>query len=129
MGKATKAFEFDRRVGGGTQVRLFWLPERDELIVEQRFIQTGDVTYRATPRDKGMDVFHHPECYPAIVPDFELVASSVEIDGEVLKGEVDAIALDGTAPPVEKTDRPELSDADKVTPAPSAPEPSNLELE
>jgi hypothetical protein len=65
-----EAAELDRRLTAGGDVRLIWIPELDELLVEQRG-RHGEqlpVTRREAPKAHCYDVFHHPELYPKVRP-------------------------------------------------------------
>jgi hypothetical protein len=62
--KMLTATELDRRAAAGTEIRLLWIPEVDELLVEQRELLSGDVTLRRAERGNALEVFHHPETYP-----------------------------------------------------------------
>lgn len=75
-----EATELMRRTGGGLRVRLLYFPERKELLVEQLYQKNGEIVYRQTARDDGMEVFHHPEVYPAVNPEFSVKVTKGEIE-------------------------------------------------
>jgi hypothetical protein len=108
-----KAFELASRAADGARVRLLWLYERNELLVEEYLTRTKETVYHTTPRDKGIDVFYHPNCgsYPAIVPDFTL---------DVTGGQLDAVALDGSVPELAQAESPQLADVDEPAPPASS---------
>ena len=62
--KILTATELDRRASAGTEIRLLWIPEADDLLVEQRELLTGEITLRRAQRGNALEVFHHPETYP-----------------------------------------------------------------
>jgi hypothetical protein len=76
-----KATELDRRGGAGLEVRLLWIPEVDELLVETRELATGEVSVRVAPRARALDVFNHPETYPLVAPtyDYEVERGDIEL--------------------------------------------------
>jgi hypothetical protein len=76
-----KATELDRRAGAGTEVRLLWIPEVDELLVETRELATEEVAVRVAPRAQALDVFNHPETYPLVAPayDYDVERGAIEL--------------------------------------------------
>ena len=66
-----KANELDRRRGAGSEVRLLWVPEVDELLVEQRELGSGEITLRRADKGSALEAFNHPETYPIVVPPYE----------------------------------------------------------
>ena len=75
-----KATELDRRGGAGQEVRLLWVPEVDELLVEQRELATGEVTLRSVGKADALEAFHHPETYPAAPPHYDYSVERGEIE-------------------------------------------------
>jgi hypothetical protein len=75
----TEAVELDRRRSAGQQVRLLWVPERNEIYVEQRSLSDGRRTFRSCPPEKALDAFHHPELYPPVEEPPRFVVSRGEI--------------------------------------------------
>jgi hypothetical protein len=60
------ATELERRAGAGCEIRLLWIPEVDELLVEQRELANGEITLRRADRARALEVFHHPETFAAV---------------------------------------------------------------
>ena len=64
INKILQATELDRRASYGAEIRLLWIPEADELLVERRELASGEVTVRRADRARALEVFHHPETFP-----------------------------------------------------------------
>jgi hypothetical protein len=75
-----QATELDRRSGAGTEIRLLWVRDADELVVEQRELESGEITLRRAARSHVLEVFHHPETFPAVELDYEYDVDSGEIE-------------------------------------------------
>ena len=75
------ATELDRRSGAGTEIRLLWVRDADELLVEQRELYTGEITLRRAERAQALEVFHHPETFPvAELPyDYDVDRGEIEL--------------------------------------------------
>jgi hypothetical protein len=74
------ATELDRRSGAGAEIRLLWVRDADELLVEQRELFTGEITLRRAERAQALEVFHHPETFPAVELDYEYEVDRGEIE-------------------------------------------------
>jgi hypothetical protein len=56
--------ELDHRANDGIDVRLLWRPTDDRLRVAVTDSKRGDdFTLEAGPRERPLDVFHHPYAY------------------------------------------------------------------
>lgn len=79
-----RATELDRRASAGAEIRLLWIPEADELLVERRELATGEITLRRADRARALEVFHHPETFELYEP-----AYAYEVDrGEIALAQV-----------------------------------------
>jgi hypothetical protein len=76
-----QATELDRRGGAGTEVRLLWIPEVDELLVEQLELATAEVVLRRADKASALEAFHHPETFPVATPtyDYEVERGAIEL--------------------------------------------------
>jgi hypothetical protein len=74
------ATELDRRGGAGTEIRLLWVQEADELLVEQRELATDAITVRRADSERALEVFHHPETFPAVELEYEYSVDRGEIE-------------------------------------------------
>jgi hypothetical protein len=74
-----RATELDRRASAGAEIRLLWIPEADELLVERLELATGETSVRRADRARALEVFHHPETFAVI---------ELAYDYEVDRGEI-----------------------------------------
>ena len=74
------ATELDRRSGAGAEIRLLWVRDADELLVEQRELYTGEITLRRAERAQALEVFHHPETFPAVELPYDYDVDRGEIE-------------------------------------------------
>jgi hypothetical protein len=75
-----KATELDRRSGAGTEIRLLWIRDTDEVLVEQRELHTGEITLRRAERAHALEAFHHPETFAAVEPEYDYEVDRGEIE-------------------------------------------------
>src|SRR5689334_18298163 len=57
--------ELAARAAGGIEIRLLWNRNADELRVSVHDTLTGAYFELIAPREKALDVFHHPYAYAA----------------------------------------------------------------
>jgi hypothetical protein len=79
--RTLSATEFERRVESGEQIRLLWIPEVNELLVEQLDLESKGIVLRAVPHGQGLDAFRNPDHYPPCRPDYlyQVTAGEIEI--------------------------------------------------
>jgi hypothetical protein len=90
------AIELDRRGTAGRLVRLLWVPEVEEILVEQREVPSGKVTLRQADSARALEVFNHPEVFPAAHPAYAYTVAAGEIE---LEGSVGPSSGDDPEPP------------------------------
>jgi hypothetical protein len=55
--------EIASRLSGSDEVLLLWHPERDQLELSVRDVETGAGVYLEIARDSAIDAFNHPYAY------------------------------------------------------------------
>ena len=74
------AVELERRAGAGQVVRLLWVPDRNEVLVEQVDLVAVESTLRLVPSARAREAFDHPWIFPLEAPPYAVRVVAGEIE-------------------------------------------------
>ena len=74
-----EATELERREGGGERIRLLWIPEVNDLLVEILKIESGEISLRQVREGQAYKVFNHPYGHNEISPSYDYKVTAGEI--------------------------------------------------